>query len=306
MVIREKKRRTLPLRYRLFDWANYALITLFLLLILYPLWFVLMASFSDVYEVIRRPFLVTPVKLTFEAYKTVLETPDIWTGMRNSLLYMVAGTLLNVVMTTISAYPLSRESLPGRKWMMKVITLTMYISGGMIPLYLVVDTLHLRNTPFAMILPGAVAAYYVIISISFIQSTIPASIMEAARIDGCGHMGTFRRIVMPLSLPLIGVLALQYGLGHWNAYTNALIYLDERKLYPMQLVLREILVRTEASSIMNDIMSMTYDMDYEAQIALREGVKYVSIVVTSVPLLIIYPFLNKYFAKGLTLGGVKE
>ena len=290
----------------IFDAVNYTLISLFLLLILYPLWYVLCASFSDVYALSSQPLVFWPQEFTDEAYKTVFETEEIWRGLVNSLLYTFFGTILNILLTLISAYPLSRDTIPGRKWMMKLITLTMYISGGMIPMYLVVDSVGIRNTPLALILPGAVSAYYIIISISFMKSTIPESILEAARIDGCGYFNTFRRIVLPLSAPLVGVLALQYGLGHWNSYTQAMIYLDDRSLYPLQLILREILIKTDASTMMNDLMSMLYDIDYEAQIALREGVKYVSMVITSVPLLIIYPFLNKYFAKGLVLGGVKE
>lgn len=305
-----EQRQSLPfwrkLKYSGFDYVNYFLVLVFLIIILYPLWYVLMASFSDIYALIDTPVLLSPVDFTLDAYKKVFETNEIWMGLKNSLLYTACGTALNVFMTLITAYPLSRDTIPGKKWMMVLITMTMYINGGMIPNYLVVDTLGMRNTIFALILPGAVSAYLLIVSISFIKSTVPESIIEAARIDGCTHFQTFCRIIVPLSVPLIGVLSLQYGLNHWNSYTSALIYLDERNMYPLQLVLREILIRTEVSSMMNDIMTMSYEIDYEQQVALREGIKYVSMVVTSVPLLIIYPFLNKFFAKGLVLGGVKE
>jgi ABC-type glycerol-3-phosphate transport system permease component len=289
-----------------FDMVNTSLIVIFLIITIYPLYYVLCASFSNIYDLINTPVPLWPAGFNLDAYKKVFETKEIWTGLRNSVFYTFFGTCLNIAMTLVAAFPLSIDSLPGRKWIMKLITLTMYISGGIIPSYLIVSGLGMRNTPFALIIPGAVSVYLIIISISFFKSTIPSSILEAARIDGCGYISAFARIVVPLSTPLVGVLAFQYGLGHWNSYASALIYIKDRALYPIQLILREILISADLSSMMNDLLSQVFNADFEKQMAVAEGVKYVSMVISSIPLLAIYPFLNKYFARGLVLGGVKE
>ncbi len=289
---------------KVLDYVNIVLIVLFLIITIYPLWYNLCASFSNVFSIIDKPFLLWPADISLKSYGMVFENERIWSGFFNSFVYMILGTVLNIAMTMIAAYPLSRASMPGKSVITKILILSMYVSGGMIPLYLVVDSLKLRDTLFAMIIPNAVSVYFVIIAISFMKSTIPESIQEAARIDGAGYIKTFITIIIPLSAPLIGVLALQYGLAHWNSYTQAMIYLDNAALYPLQLVLREILIRADSPMISSVMMSQK--IDYEAQTVMKEGFKYVSMVVSSVPLLIIYPFLKKYFAKGILIGGVKE
>lgn len=287
-----------------FDVINNGVILIFLFITIYPLWYVLCASFSNVFDIVNVPFLLWPRGFTLKSYAMVFEAERIWTGFLNSFLYMIFGTTLNIAMTLMAAYPLSRESLPGKKWISKLLIISMYISGGMIPLYLVVDGLGLRDTLLAMILPNAVSVFFIIVAISFLRSTIPESIQEAARIDGASHVKTFLLIIVPLSAPLIGALAFQFALGHWNSYTQAMIYLDDEKLYPLQLVLREILIRADSSMVSSMMMKM--DIDYTAQTELKEGFKYVSMVVSSVPLLVIYPFLRRYFEKGLFMGGIKE
>lgn len=287
-----------------FHFFNMFFMIIFLLVTIYPLWYILCASFSNIFDIIDTPFLLLPKGFTTKSYEMVFKSERIWTGFINSFIYMILGTILNIAMTLLAAYPLSRDSLPGKTIITKIVILSMYVSGGMIPLYLVVDGLNMRDTLFAMIIPNAVSVYFIIISVSFLKSTIPESIQEAARIDGAGYIKTFILIVLPLSAPLMGVLALQYGLSHWNSYTQAMIYLDNEALYPLQLVLREILTRADSSMVSS--MMMNQQVDYEAQTAMKEGFKYVSMVVSSVPLLIIYPFLKKYFAKGILIGGVKE
>ncbi len=289
---------------KIFNLVNYTLIIVFLVVIVYPLWYVLCASFSDVFKVNEQPFLLWPIDFTLESYELVFEYDRIWIGFRNSFLYMIVGTCLNIAMTLLSAYPLSRESMPGKKIISRIIILSMYISGGMIPLYLIVDGTGIRDTMLAMILPNAVSVYFILISISFLKSIIPEGIQEAARIDGAGYFKTFMTIVIPLSTPLIGVLALQYGLAHWNSYTQAMIYLDNVDLFPLQLILREILIKADSSMV--STMLTNQQVDYVELTKVREGFKYASIIVSSAPLLFIYPFLRKHFDKGLLIGGIKE
>lgn len=292
---------------RLFKICNSAIITVFLIITLYPLWFVICASFSDVHKLLSATFVFWPQGFTLEGYDLIFSARLIWTGYRNTILYMVAGTALNIIMVMISAYPLSRRNLPGRVWMTKLIVLTMYVGGGMIPSYLVVTNLGIRDTFLAMLLPNAVSSFMIIIAISFIRSTIPESILDAAMIDGANGIKTFCHVVFPLSAPLLGILAVSFALGYWNSYAQALIYLSNKELFPLQLVLRQILIKANsdvAKQIMGD-SARTY-VDYVKLTRRNELIKYTSMVVSSLPLLVIYPFLRKYFTRGLIIGSIKE
>ncbi len=287
---------------RLFDVVNVTLIGLFLIVIIYPLWYVFVASFSDIKELLREPMVLWPKGLTFDAYDRILTTPVIWSGFRNSLIYMVGGVTLNVLLTVLAAYPLSRKDLRGRKTILKILVVTLYLSGGLIPTYLVVRSLGMLDTFWAMVAPNAVNAFMIIIARSFFETAVPNEMQEAGRIDGCSNFQLLIRVVLPVSTPLVTFLALSYGIGHWNSYVQALIFLTSRDRFPLQLILREILIAADSVTVATMLSDR---IDYDLQIRIREGIKYVSMVVSSAPLLIIFPFMRKAFERGITLGAVK-
>jgi multiple sugar transport system permease protein/putative aldouronate transport system permease protein len=227
-------------------------------------------------------------------------TGTVWIGFRNSILYTLFGTLVNIIMTMTAAYCLSRSDLPGRNGIMLLFTFTMFFNGGMIPTYMLIRNLKMLNTPFALIIPGAIGVYNMIIARTFIQSSIPGEMLDAAKIDGCSDFMYYVRIVLPLSKAIIAVLVLFYGVGHWNAYFNAMIYLNNKAIYPLTIYLREILMATQ--------IDPSTVSDPEAQLRLAEAaavIKYSLIVVTMVPVIVIYPFVQKYFIKGVMIGSVK-
>jgi multiple sugar transport system permease protein/putative aldouronate transport system permease protein len=285
---------------RAFTIANYTLLTIFLLVILYPLIYVVSASFSDGAAVIAGKVVLWPVNPSLMAYEKVFSYPQIWTGYGNSLFYAVVGTIVNVSMTLIAAYPLSRSDLYGRKLILGLFLFTLFFSGGLIPTYLLVRDLGLRNTRWALIIPQALSVWNLLIAITFIRSSIPHELLEASQLDGCSDFQYFLRVLLPLSTPLIAVLSLFYAIGHWNQFFAALLYLTDKDLFPLQIILRNILISSQVDMAMiEDIKVMA------AREALRELLKYALIVVASVPVLIIYPFVQKYFVKGIMLGSVK-
>jgi len=241
-----------------------------------------------------------PKGLTVEGYKRVFSNKEIITGYKNTILYTLVGTLVNLAMTIAGAYPLSRKDFYGRNLIMVIFTFTMFFSGGLIPTYLVIQRLKLINNFWVMILPGAVAMYNLIITRTFFQSTIPAELQEAALIDGCTNIGILLKIVLPLSIPIIAVMAIFYGVGHWNAFFNALIYLTDREKFPLQLILREILIQNQMDAMMN-----TDFEDLARQQILAESIKYAVVIVASVPVLLLYPLLQKYFVRGVMIGALK-
>lgn len=276
------------------------LLTLFFIIVLYPVIFVISASFSSGQAVQSGRVILFPVDVSFEGYKTVFNTSKVWLGFRNSILYTVFGTALNVAMTITTGYCLSRTDLPGKSGIMLFFTITMFFSGGMIPSYLLIRGLGMINTPWVMIIPGAMGVYSMIVAKTFIQNTIPRDILEAAIIDGCGDISYFIRVVLPLSNAIIAVMVLQYGVGHWNAFFNALIYLNNQALYPLTIFLREILMASQ-------IDPSTIE-DPEAQLRLADAaavIKYALIIVTLVPVIMIYPFVQKHFVKGVMVGSIK-
>jgi len=275
-------------------------LSLFFLIVLYPVIFVVSASFSSGNAVQSGKVVLWPVSPDLSGYKTVFNTPSIWLGFRNSIFYTVAGTALNVIMTMTAAYCLSRSDVPGRNFIMLLFTFTMFFSGGMIPTYLLIRNLKMLNTPWAMIIPGAIGVYNMIIAKTFIQNSIPAELLEAAKIDGCGDFYYYIRIVLPLSSAIIAVLILFYGVGHWNSYFDALIYLNNTELYPLQLFLRDILMATQIDP------STVTDPELQMRLAnMAAVIKYSLIVITAVPVVIIYPFVQKYFVTGVMIGSVK-
>lgn len=284
----------------LFDVAVYALLLVVALAVLYPLYFVLIASVSDPSLVATGQVLLWPGGLTVEGYSTIFQSAQIWSGYRNTLLYASVGTLLSVVLTITAGYALSRKDLAGRDAIMLVFAFTMLFSGGMIPTYLVVKQLGLLNTMGAIVLPAAVSVFNLIVARTFFQTSIPEELKDAAFIDGCSNFGFFRLIVLPLSKAIVAVMTLFYCVGYWNTYFSALIYLNESRLYPLQLVLRSILTRSEMLDNINASVGL---MDQRTQKA--EVIKYGLVVVSSGPILLLYPFLQKYFTKGVLIGSLK-
>lgn len=285
-----------------FTTVNYVLLGLFGVTVLYPLLFVLSASFSSPEAVMSGKVWIVPVEFNVEGYAAVFRHNRIMQGFVNSLYYAAAGTALTVAMTLLAAYPLARKDCYGRNIVMFYFVFTMFFGGGMIPAYLLVKQLGLLNTAAAMIIPGAVSVWNVIITRTYIQTSIPGEVLESAQMDGCNDFRFLRSFIVPLSLPVLAVVTLFCAVGYWNTYFNALLYLSDKKLYPLQLVLREILVQNEIS------IEMLSSVDMEEAVAragMRELLKYSLIVVASAPLLILYPFIQKHFVKGVMLGSLK-
>jgi len=286
---------------RIFDGVIYTILGLLTASYLYILIFTVSASFSDPNAVYSGRVVLWPVDFTLQGYERVFQEKMLWIGYRNSLIYMVIGTLISTMLTITGAYALSRKDLPGRNIITGLLVFTMFFSGGIIPLYLIVRSLKLLDTMWALILPGAISMSNLIIARTFFANNIPTGLLDAARIDGCNNIRFFFRIALPLSKPIIAVIALYYAIGLWNDYFNAMIYIKTRTNYPLQLFLREILISSQTSS------AMTGDvLEQELLAQLQEIIKYTLIVVGSVPLLVIYPFLQKYFVQGVMIGSLKE
>ncbi|MDL2232715.1 carbohydrate ABC transporter permease [Ruminococcaceae bacterium OttesenSCG-928-L11] len=290
---------------RVFDIVNNAILILIILICVYPLYFVVIASISDPDAVNTGAVLFLPrggngKLLNFEGYMRVFQDYRIWRGYGNTLFYTACGTLLGVVSTVLAGYSLSRSDLAGRGFITGMFVFTMYFSGGLIPTYLVIKNLNLTNTPWVMILYGSVSVYNIIIAKSFFQNSLSEELQDAAFIDGCGNGKYFAFIVVPLSKAIIAVLTLYYAVGHWNTYFNALIYLNDEKLYPLQLILRDILIASQM------VVSNVTDMESigEAQ-RIAASLKYAVIIVSTLPVLVMYPFLQRYFVKGVMIGAVK-
>ncbi len=285
---------------RVFEIVNTALLALILLVILYPLWFVVIASVSDPAKVVAGDVLLWPAGVSFEAYRMVFRDSMIMTGYRNTLYYTILGTAINLVMTVLAAYPLSRKDWVGRGFFMAVVMFTMFFSGGTIPTYLLMNDLGLINTTWAIVLPGAVSVYNAIVMRTFFINSIPLELQEAAQVDGCSNTRLLLRIVLPLSKPILAVMVLFYGVAHWNAFFGALIYITESDRYPLQLVLRSILIQNTASQ------DMLGEVDTLGnRVMLAETIKYALIIVSTLPMMVLYPFLQRFFEKGVMVGSVK-
>lgn len=282
----------------IFELIINVLIVIIILIVLYPLIFVVSASLSNPMKIMQGEVWLLPKEFTLSSYEKVFRDPSILTGYRNTILYTVVGTAINLVMTIMGAYPLSRKDLYGRGLITAIFTFTMFFSGGLIPTYLLIKNLGMLNTFWVMVIPNAVAMYNMIIMRTFFQNTIPVELLEAASIDGCSNLRFLLKIVLPLSTPIIAVMVLFYGVGHWNAFFNALIYLTDEKKYPLQLILREILLQSQ-------VQEMTDMENYQEQLMQAEGIKYAVIIVSSLPVLMLYPFLQRYFVKGVMIGAIK-
>ncbi|GAE28792.1 carbohydrate ABC transporter permease [Halalkalibacter hemicellulosilyticus] len=285
---------------KIFDVINISLLTIMLLAILYPLYFIVIASVSNPDRIFAGDVWLYPLEVTFEGYTRIFQDGKIWIGYKNTIIYTVIGTILNVSLTLTAAYALSRKDFYGRNFFMIMFVFTMFFSGGLIPTYLIVQNLGMVNTMWAMIIPKAVAIWNIIVARTFFQATIPNEMLEAAKVDGCSNTKFFLKIVLPLSKPIIAVMVLFYAVGHWNSYFDALVYLNNESLYPLQLILRNILIQNEAAA------TMVSDLDsVAAQQRIADLIKYGVIIVGSLPLLIVYPFIQKYFVQGVMIGGIK-
>ncbi|MGO4729151.1 carbohydrate ABC transporter permease [Paenibacillus sp. 2KB_22] len=283
---------------RVFITVVYFMLTVVLIAVLYPLIYIVSSSLSSPAAVSSGKVWLWPIDLTFDGYKSVLRNDQVLTGYANSLFYTVCGTFISVALTIMIAYPLSKKTFVGRSSLMMFITFTMLFSGGLIPTYLVVKTMGLIDTRWALLIPNAVWVWQVIIARTFFQNSIPEELSEAADIDGCSDIRFIFSIILPLAKPIIAVLSLMYAVGQWNAYFDALIYLKSQSLYPLQLILRSILILNSSTGSMD-----ASEMIKQQQMA--ELMKYSLIVMASLPVLIIYPFVQRYFVQGMLIGSVK-
>ncbi|WP_322905928.1 carbohydrate ABC transporter permease [Paenibacillus campi] len=291
---------------RMFLLLNYVYLAIALVCVLYPLVYIVSASISSPTYVSSGEMWLLPKGITFEGYQRVFENQSIWQGYANTILYTVVGTLVNLLVTIPAAYALSRADFVGRGFFMAMFLVTMFFSGGLIPTYLLVKNLGLVNTMWALILPGAASVWNIIVARTFFQSTIPKELQEAAHIDGCTNLRLFWKIVIPLSAPIIAVMALFYGVGHWNSYFNALVYLNDESKYPLQMVLRQILVLQEMTgSGIGSATSGEAAMAMNARADSAALLKYAVIIVSTLPIIAIYPFLQRYFVQGVMIGSVK-
>ncbi|GIO59689.1 MULTISPECIES: carbohydrate ABC transporter permease [Paenibacillus] len=283
----------------IFSGVNTCFMILLCFVTLYPFLYVLFASLSDPTEMARfRGMLFYPKGFNLEAYKAVMDNPMILTGYRNTIFYVAGGTAINLFMTTLGAYALSRRNVYFSNSIMFMIVITMVFNGGLIPTFLLVNSLGMLDTPWALLLPGAVSSFNLIIMRTAFQA-VPVSLEESARIDGANDWTIMSRIIVPLSMPVIAVMILWYAVGHWNSYFSALIYLRDRELFPLQLVLREILIS-------NSTDSMTTDAAASDRLDIGITIKYATIIISTLPILCLYPFLQKYFVHGVLIGALKE
>ena len=299
-VVGKRSRRHMSKDDKIYYTIIHIILGILLLTIIYPLIYIVSSSFSSPTAVSAGRVILWPVDLSLEGYKAVFENKDVLTGYGNTILYTVLGTLINVSFTMIAAYPLASRKLPGKSFFMLLFTCTLNFNGGMIPTNILIRDLHMIDTIWALIIPGAVSVYNLMIARTFVQSSIPQELYEAAELDGCSDARYFFSMVLPLSKAIIAVLVLFYAIGHWNAYFNAFLYLNDRAKFPLQLILREILI---ANSINN---SQIVDPEIAAaKQGMAELLKYSLILVSTVPVMCLYPFVQKYFVKGVMIGSVK-
>ncbi|MBE7087325.1 MAG: carbohydrate ABC transporter permease [Clostridiales bacterium] len=282
---------------KVFNYVVLVLMLLFTAITLVPLLFVLANSFSSADMVNKGAVFIIPKEVTFENYVSVLTNSDILMGFKNTFMYVVIGTVIQLFMQFTAAYPLSRKDLKGRSFFNIYFSLTMFVSGGMIPLFIVVKSLGMLNTIWAMIIPGCVSVFNIIVIRTFMQS-LPWELQEAAMLDGCGNIRIFITIILPLCRAVIAVMLLYAIVGYWNAYFNSLLYITDRSLFPLQRVIQQLLVANEMSGAMGGAGA-------GSQALKGEVLKYVTIVVSSVPLIVMYPFFHKYFETGLMVGSIK-
>lgn len=276
-----------------------AILILLALIVIYPLYFIIIASISDPDAVLAGRVYLFPEKITLSGFSKILNVSSVWKGYLNTIIYTVLTVIISLLVTITAGWSLSRKNLPFRKFFMVYFIIPMFFGGGLIPFYNVMSGLHLINTIWAIIIPAVLSVWNLFMTKTFFESSIPNSLIEAAKIDGAGHFRTFLVIVIPLAKPIIAVMALYYAIGQWNSYFNAMIFLQNEKLYPLQLVLKEILLAAEST------MGGSGETILE-QYRLATQIKYVSVIVSSLPVLMLYPFVQKYFEQGIMIGSLKE
>ncbi|HJC22109.1 MAG TPA: carbohydrate ABC transporter permease [Candidatus Eisenbergiella merdavium] len=295
--MKSKNRIKASLSERIFYGIVAAVVALFGICVLYPVIYIISSSFSSPKAVMSGNVLLLPVDFTLNGYGAVLRYDNVWVGFRNSLFYMTVGTTINLVMTTLAAYPLSRKDVPFKGIIMFLFTFTMIFNAGMIPNYLLIRDLGILNTVWAMLIPGAVSVYNMIVMRTFFMTSIPEDLLEASKLDGCTDFQYLRKVVLPLSKSILAVIVMYYAVGHWNAYFNAFLYLSDDRRYPLQLFLRDILISNQVGAEMVDTYSENVGIEYV--------LKYALIVIATVPMVVIYPFVQKHFQKGVMIGAIK-
>ncbi len=284
---------------RVFDWINVIFATLVLFVVAYPLIVVLSSSFSDAFALMAGKVWLFPVKPTLDGYKAILQHKQVWTGVYNSVIYTVFGTAVNMVVSVLAAYPLSRKDFSLRGPISLIFAFTMWFSGGLIPTYLLIKSMGLFNSRLVMILPTAMSVWNMIIIRTYFQSNISGELLESAKLDGCDDFRYLAQIAIPLSKPVLAVVCLYYMVANWNVFMNAYLYLQKQELYPIQIVLREIL-------LMGNVEEIATNATKESQARLmNELLKYSLVIVASLPMILVYPFVQKYFVKGIMIGAVK-
>ena len=284
---------------KIFDFILYGIAAILIVVALYPMYFIVIASISNPNLVSNGEILFLPKGINFKAYEQLASYSQLWTGYKNTILYVIFGTIFTLVVNIPAAYALSRKKLYGRKALTIFYLIPMFFTGGLIPTYLAVQQFHLLDTFWVMVLPFSVVTYYIIVGRTFFANSIPEELWEAAQLDGCGYMGFFFRIVLPLSKAVIAVIALWAAVGQWNSYFNALIYLRNPELQPLQIILRNILISNQT------ISSMTTGAAAAEAKQMADLIKYAVIVVSSAPIMCLYPFVQKHFNQGVMLGSLK-
>lgn len=279
--------------------VNGALLGLVALIVLYPLYFVIIAPISSPEAVLAGKVVLYPVDINFDGFQKILERADIWRGYLNTIIYTALTVILSLLVTVPAGWALSRKTLPGKKFWMIFFIIPMFFGGGLIPFYNVMSSLKLVNTMWAVILPSILSVWNLFMTKTFFETSIPDGLIEAAKIDGAGQFRVFTSVVLPLSKAIMAVMALYYAVGQWNSYFNAMIFLQDETLYPLQLVLKEILIASEST------VGGSGETILE-QFRLANQLKYVSVIVSSLPVLCLYPFVQKYFAQGVMIGSLKE
>jgi len=284
---------------KVFYTINAIVLGILALIVLYPLYFIVIAAISDPDAVLGGKVFLYPVNLNFDGFSKIMERKDVWLGYGNTILYTALTVVLSLIVTVPAGWALSRNTLPGKRVLMIYFIIPMFFGGGLIPFYNVMSSLGLVNTIWAIVLPSILSVWNLFMTKTFFESSIPTSLIEAAKIDGAGSFRIFFEIVLPLSKAIIAVMALYYAVGQWNSYFNAMIFLQNENLYPLQLVLKEILIASE-STVGGSGETILQ------QYRLANQLKYVSVIVSSVPVLLLYPFVQKYFAQGVIIGSLKE
>ena len=285
---------------RIFQWAINIIAVLICLITIYPLIYVVSASLSEPIKLMSGDVVLWPVGLNVNSYRRVFASADILNGYKNTILFSTSGTLINLLLTICAAYPLAMPDMKGKNFITFLITFTMFFSGGMIPTYLNIRSLKMLDSIWALLLPGAINATNMLIMRNFFMHSVPGELREAASIDGCSPLRTMLNIILPLSKSILIVITLYYFVGHWNSYFDAMMYLRKKDMMPLQVLLRQILLMSQ----MGD-MAETYGVDAANTLLLYESLKYAIIVISAVPLLIIYPLIQKFFEKGIMMGSIK-